>query len=358
MSAGAGALGSSIPVRERASEGLRTVSYGGGVQSTALLVLAAQGYIDFPVFLFANVGEKAEHPKTLRYVREVAFDYAAAHGVTLHEIQRTPSRGVSAGQPEDLWDRLMRPESKSLPIPVRMPDTGAPGTRSCTADFKIRVVGKWLRDHGADEHTPATVAVGISTDEWHRANSRKVEPYEKVVYPLLTLETRRGIGLNRAQCEAVIRDAGLPLPIKSSCFFCPFHKPTVWVDQARDEPELFARSVLLEDTLNERRSKMPCTASDERAGRHVHLGEDGGEIDDGIEPDGWEPLTPGQFHPCSRCHAVLQVQPSGTWPAHMKGPVYLTRFGKPLREWVGNQGEQQALDLSDEGYRCGDVCDT
>ncbi len=33
---------------------LRSVSYGGGVQSTALLVLAAQGDIDFPLFLFAN----------------------------------------------------------------------------------------------------------------------------------------------------------------------------------------------------------------------------------------------------------------------------------------------------------------
>lgn len=335
---------------------LRSVSYGGGVQSTALLVLAAQGYLDFPVFLFANVGEKAEHPKTLRYVREVAFDYAAAHGIEMHEIYRTPTRGVSAGVKEDLWDRLMRPDSQSLPIPVRMPDTGAPGARSCTADFKIRVVGKWLREHGATEENPATVAVGISTDEWNRANSRKVEPYENVTYPLLTIETRRGIGLNRAQCEAIIRDAGLPVPIKSSCFFCPFHKPTVWIDQARNEPELFARSVLLEDTLNERRARRQCNASNERAGRMVH----GDELADVAAEDAdlWHPLTPGQFHPCTRCHAVLQVQPDGTWPAHKKGPVYLTRFGKPLKDWVGNQGEQQALDLSDEGYRCGDVCDT
>jgi hypothetical protein len=338
---------------------LRSVSYGGGVQSTALLVLAAQGFIDFPVFLFANVGDQAEHPATLRYVREVAFDYAAAHGIEMHELHRTPTRGVSAGQPEDLWDRLMRPESRSLPIPVRMPDTGAPGTRSCTADFKIRVVGKWLRDHGATADDPATVAVGISTDEWERANARTVEPYENVVYPLLKLETRRGIGLNRAQCEAVIRDAGLPVPRKSSCFFCPFHKPTVWVDMARDEPELFAKSVLLEDTLNERRARMACPKGGERAGRAVLDGvEDGAELPEDAEHAGWLSLPVGQYHPCTSCHAVLQVQPDGTWPAHRKGPVYLTRFGKPLRDWVGNQGEQQSLDLSDEGYRCGDVCDT
>ena len=50
--------------------GLRVFSYGGGVQSTAALVLAAQGKIDFPTFLFANVGDDSEHPATLRYVRE------------------------------------------------------------------------------------------------------------------------------------------------------------------------------------------------------------------------------------------------------------------------------------------------
>lgn len=336
-------------------EALRTVSYGGGVQSTALLVLAAQGYIDFPVFLFANVGEKAEHPKTLAYVREVAFDYAAAHGITIHELHRVPRRGPHKGQPEDLWDRLLRPESRSLPIPVRMPDTGAPGTRSCTADFKIRVVGQWLQANGASADNPATVAVGISTDEWQRANARTAEPYELVQYPLLHLETRRGVGLNRAQCEAIITDAGLPLPRKSSCFFCPFHKPTVWVDMARDEPELFARSVLLEDTLNERRSRMPCSKGAAPAGRMIHA-DTHAHAD--AEPAEWLPLPPGQYHPCTSCHAVLQVQPDGTWPAHPKGPVYLTRFGKPLRDWVGNQGEQQSLDLSDEGYRCGDVCDT
>lgn len=56
---------------------LRTFSYGGGVQSTAALVLPAQARIDFPVFLFSNVGDDSEHPDTLRYVEDVAKPYAA-----------------------------------------------------------------------------------------------------------------------------------------------------------------------------------------------------------------------------------------------------------------------------------------
>jgi hypothetical protein len=41
---------------------VRAISYGGGVQSTALLVLAARREIDFPLAIFANVGDDSEHP--------------------------------------------------------------------------------------------------------------------------------------------------------------------------------------------------------------------------------------------------------------------------------------------------------
>lgn len=289
---------------------IRVVSYGGGVQSTALLVLAARREIDFRTFLMANVGDDSEHPATLAYVRDVAAPYAAAHGIDLRLLDRTRRDGTT----ETLWGRLMRPESRSLPIPVRM-SNGAPGTRSCTADFKIRVTGKWLREHGATagrrcrahgaEDGPevdlgpradcdrctqpnvATVAIGISVDEIHRANARRVEGHEQIVYPLLDLGMRRG------DCERVIAEAGLPVPPKSSCFFCPFHRPTVWQDMVRDEPELFERSCALEDTLNERR---------------VDLGRD---------------------------------------------PVYLTRFNTPLRDLFHDN--QDLLPLVDD---CDGACDS
>ena len=58
------------------SEPLRVVSWGGGVQSTALLVLAAQGKVDYQRFVFANVGEDSENPDTLRYIAEHSRPYA------------------------------------------------------------------------------------------------------------------------------------------------------------------------------------------------------------------------------------------------------------------------------------------
>ncbi|GIJ29506.1 hypothetical protein Vqi01_46680 [Micromonospora qiuiae] len=160
---------------------IRAVAFGGGVQSTALLVLAATGKINFPTFLFANTGRDSEDPATLEYLQRCAKPYAAAHGIELHELHRTRRDGTV----EILWGRLTREGSRSLPIPVRM-SNGAPGTRSCTADFKIKVIEKWLKQHGASRDRPATVGIGISLDEIERVNRRQAMPYEIRCIPCLT----------------------------------------------------------------------------------------------------------------------------------------------------------------------------
>lgn len=224
---------------------MRVISYGGGVQSTALLVLAAKREIDYATLLFANVGDDSEHPSTLAYVRGIAEPYAASAGLELHWLYRTRRDGST----ETLMERLNRPGIRSIPIPVRMAN-GAPGRRSCTADFKIKVVGRWLRQHGATATAPATVGIGISVDEIHRANRRRSEPCELIDYPLLDL------GLRREDCEQIIKDAGLPVPPKSSCFFCPFRTVDAWRMQRQAEPELFAQAVALEETVNSRRAAM------------------------------------------------------------------------------------------------------
>jgi hypothetical protein len=221
------------------------------VQSTALLVLAATGRIDYPVFVLANVGDDSEHPATLAYVREVAAPYAAANGITLHVLDRVKRDGTV----ETLLGRLTRPGSRSLPIPVRM-SNGAPGTRSCTSDFKIKVVGKWAKAQGATAQQPATVGIGISLDEIHRANTRRSDPWERVVYPLIGVGEDTGLHLTRQDCKRVITAAGLPVPPKSACWFCPFHRPATWDDMARNQPDLFARAADLEDTLNRRRDAL------------------------------------------------------------------------------------------------------
>lgn len=235
------------------TEPIHAFSFGGGVQSTAALVLAARGELPatddsyrWDAFIFSNVGERAEHPATLKYVDEVAKPYAEQHGIELVEVRKR----LRDGTPDDLMDRIER-NDRSLPFPVRM-NNGAPGRRSCTADFKIRVIEKELKRRGASEQTPAVVGIGISMDEIQRAKGwGEVDPRapsQRREYPLLRLELRRRDALQ------IIADAGLPQPPRSACFFCPFHSLDEWRRLKRDEPDLFTKSVELERMLRERQA--------------------------------------------------------------------------------------------------------
>jgi hypothetical protein len=255
---------------------LRTFSHGGGVQSTAALVLSAQGRIDYPTHLFANVGDDSEAPETLRYVHEVSMPYAAEHGIELHELHRIKRDGTR----ETLLGRLTKPGSRSLPIPIRM-SNGAPGTRSCTIDFKLKVLARWHREHGATDDDPATVGIGFTVDEIERVGNARARRGEVVTYPLLDLE------LNRGDCLALIARAGLPQPPRSACWFCPMHRPSVWAEMRRDDPARFADAVALEALLNERRDTL---------GRdHVYLTRFAKPLDEAVaeaqqtlfDADGW-----------------------------------------------------------------------
>lgn len=221
---------------------MNVFSFGGGVQSTAALVLAAQGDLACDAFLFANVGEDSENPDTLRYVRDVSMPYAKAHGITLIELQRHRK----TGETESLYERLTRPGGKAIGIPVRLAGSGAPGNRTCTQDFKIKVIAKWCREHGATAKKPATTMLGISLDEFQRMRNDSGISYTRLAYPLID---RR---MHRQDCINVIVRAGLPVPPKSSCWFCPFHSLRAWRDIRDRQPELFQRACELEASLSVR----------------------------------------------------------------------------------------------------------
>lgn len=223
---------------------IRAISYGAGVQSTALLVLAARREIDYPLALFSNVGDRAEHPKTLAYFCEVAVPYAAKHGIELVELRKS-----ARGKERDLYDSIMRADSRSIGIPVRM-SNGAPGRRSCTVDFKVRRIASELQRRGATADTPATVALGISLDEFHRMRSESGIAWERLDYPLIDLR------MDRQDCRNLIEREGLSIPPKSSCYFCPFHSLTEWRRLRAEEPGLYEKAVEMERTVNQRRATL------------------------------------------------------------------------------------------------------
>jgi hypothetical protein len=209
-------------------------------------VLATQGTIDFSVFLFANVGDDSEHPATLRYVREVAMPFAEEHHIDLRETARVFRRGTRKGQRETLYQRLLRDERSNI-IPMRMSGNGSPGNRGCTVDYKIDWLNYVLRQMGATKENRAVIGLGISLDELQRMSSDDPDLVSTKEYPLIDLR------LTRQDCINIIQRAGLPVPPKSSCWFCPFHTITRWRAMKEHETELFERAVALERTKNEHR---------------------------------------------------------------------------------------------------------
>ena len=214
---------------------IRTFSYGGGVQSTAALVLAAQGKIDYKIFLFANVGADSENPDTLRYIEEIAKPYAVEQGIELVEL----SLDISIHE-HVVSDR------RSIVIPVRM-SNGAPGNRQCTDRWKRKQIARWQRQHGATKDDPSVCGLGISMDEIQRMRTDSNIPTQTLEYPLIDLR------LTRQDCRNIIADAGLLVPPKSACWFCPFQKHSQWLEMRRNKPELFERAVALEKRINEKR---------------------------------------------------------------------------------------------------------
>jgi hypothetical protein len=53
-------------------------------------------------------------------------------------------------------------------------------------------------------------------------------------------------GMDRLACEQCIRDAGLPVPVKSACFFCPAMKKAEIIELRVRHPALLERALAIE----------------------------------------------------------------------------------------------------------------
>jgi len=225
---------------------MKIFSSGGGVQSTAALVLSAQGKLDFRIFVFANTGDDSEHPATLDYVRNITMPYAEKNGIDFHEIQKT-----RFNEPDTVYEAIYR-NNKSVPLPIKL-NTGAPGNRKCTVEFKIRTIDKWIAENGGKNSGLVAVGLGITIDEIHRARIRPIETIrgfqKKMTYPLIELN------LTRSQCQQIILDEGLPLAPRSACWFCPFHTHNEWQFLKNNYPNLFEKACNIEMFLQAKHKK-------------------------------------------------------------------------------------------------------
>lgn len=224
---------------------MRLFSFGGGVQSVAAMVLSAQGKLPYTHFIFADVGRDSENPDTLHYIDNVVKEYAERHG--LHYIETKWERTEDRAQ--TLHAALVE-DRNDIAIPFHMKGSG-PAWRNCTTYWKVKVIDRWAKANGATLKQRIPIGIGISTDEAHRmrTDDPKRDRYTIKEYPLIDL------GLRRGDCVDIIEGAGLKIPPKSSCWFCPYKVDRDWAELRRKHPALFDKAIDLEETIQAKRAK-------------------------------------------------------------------------------------------------------
>ena len=216
-------------------EHINIVSYGGGANSTALLIGLHQHRIPVDLILFADTG--GEHPHTYAYL-DIMDRWLKDHGMP--EIARV-YKTTKDGNRLTLEDECLK--SGTLP-------SIAYGFKRCSLKHKIGPQEKFCNNYPPCREVWASGKkvvkfIGYDAGEHYRSNKVLLrdlaDPKYSKWYPLMEW------GWDRAACIRAIEAADLPQPGKSSCFFCPSMRAEEIIDLREHYPDLFRRALALED---------------------------------------------------------------------------------------------------------------
>ncbi len=210
-----------IRMRDFTEEPLEVLSYGGGVQSTAMLILIRDGILPKPdIVIFSDTG--SEMRETIDNVHEFGKTFSKDLGIPFAVV--TSPRG-----------RLHEDYHAKAAIPVI-------GNRSCTGNFKIAPQRRFMRKIVGNKAGVVLVNswLGITTDEEHRRTVSDVK-WTHMRYPMLD-EHR----ISRQQCLDLLKKNNMEV-IKSGCFMCPYNHISYWKMIEREHPDLWEVALKMEE---------------------------------------------------------------------------------------------------------------
>ena len=180
------------------------VSYGLGVDSTALLVGLKRLGIRPTAILFSDVGN--EKPGTYAY-RPIIDQWLRENGFPpITDIRYVPKR-FKNGPYNTLLGNCM--VNKTLPgISF--------GPKSCSAKWKGQPMDKWVRTQFPGQPVYRLIGYDAGPKDQKRCGGviETIDRNFHFRYPLSVW------GWDREGCKAAIQEEGLPVPPKSACFFC------------------------------------------------------------------------------------------------------------------------------------------
>lgn len=209
---------------------LTVASYGGGTNSTAMLIECAKRGVKVDLILFADTG--GERPNTYNYI-SIFNEWLVANGMPeITIVRKVRANGDLLTLEQDCIEKQMLPSI-------------AYGFKSCSQKYKIQPQDKFMNNWPParaewDAGRKITKLIGYDVGESHRTKKDYSDDKYDFDYPLVRW------GMGRQECIQSILDAGLCLPGKSSCFFCPNSRKTEIRHLAAVYPELAERAVAME----------------------------------------------------------------------------------------------------------------
>lgn len=181
-------------------------SFGGGVQSTAMAVLAVQDNINIDAFVFCDTG----------FEQSIVFEFLEKYTLPMLEEAGIPFYIAKAEHYAGKYFANM-----DLP-PFFNFDNEEVGRQPafCSSNWKRDIFKRFCNDKF--KLKAYNVLMGFSTDEIKRAARIKLSKKWNYVFPLLDL------GLNRNECVKLVHETFNTDPPRSSCYFCPNHTREEW----------------------------------------------------------------------------------------------------------------------------------
>ena len=194
------------------------LSFGGGVNSVAMMLMLLDQGVEFEA-IFAD--HETDWPETYDYL-EMFQGWLKDHGRKQITVLKAHHKIIKTGEVFDsLYDFCL---SRKM-VPSFM-------NRWCTHKFKIVALKRYVKP-------PCFQFLGIDAGESHRAKLKAFKGVENR-FPLIEAN------VNRAECKKIITDHGLPVPMKSGCYICPYQRRTQWIELRHKHPCLFKKAVDLE----------------------------------------------------------------------------------------------------------------
>ena len=216
------------PETPMASEPLRILSLGAGVQSTTMALMAAHGLIT-PMPDAAIFADTQEEPKaTYDHLK-----WLMSPGILPFPVHVT-TRG-------NLFERMLAGDDEGyIPFFVK---AGGMSYRHCTRNYKVRPVRRKAREimEAAGKRT-FEQWIGISTDEASRMKPSGVG-YVTNRWPLIELR------MSRRDCIRWLEKHNYQTPPKSSCVFCPYKNDGQWRELRDSDADGWARAVAVDAAM-------------------------------------------------------------------------------------------------------------